>query len=60
LIRLLGIEEKRLRLEWFSAAEGQRFAQVMTQFIEDVKRVGPSPLRNLDRKIEAEKIKNSK
>jgi F420-non-reducing hydrogenase iron-sulfur subunit len=56
----LGIEEKRLRLEWFSAAEGQRFAQVITQFIEDVKKVGPSPLRNLDRKIEAEKIKNSK
>jgi F420-non-reducing hydrogenase iron-sulfur subunit len=47
LIRLLGIEEKRLRLEWFSAAEGQRFAQVITEFVEDVKKVGPSPLRNL-------------
>jgi F420-non-reducing hydrogenase iron-sulfur subunit len=43
----LGIEEKRLRLEWFSAAEGQRFAQVIKEFVEDVKKVGPSPLRNL-------------
>jgi F420-non-reducing hydrogenase iron-sulfur subunit len=50
LIRLLGIEEKRLRLEWFSAAEGQRFAQVIKEFVEDVKKVGPSPLRNLRRK----------
>jgi len=48
LIRLLGIEEKRLRLEWFSAAEGQRFAQVIKEFVEDVKKVGPSPLRNLN------------
>jgi coenzyme F420-reducing hydrogenase delta subunit len=56
----LGIEDERLRLEWFSAAEGQRFAQVIKEFVEDVKKVGPSSLRNLDRKIEAEKIKNSK
>jgi F420-non-reducing hydrogenase iron-sulfur subunit len=56
----LGIEEKRLRLEWFSAAEGQRFAQVITQFIEDVKKVGPSPLRDIHQKTEEERIKNSK
>jgi len=56
LIRLLGIEAERLRLEWFSAAEGQRFAQVIKEFVEDVKKVGPSPLRNLSRKIETSKI----
>jgi F420-non-reducing hydrogenase iron-sulfur subunit len=56
----LGIEEERLRLEWFSAAEGQRFAQVITQFIEDVKKVGPSPLRNLNKTMKPEKIKNAK
>jgi F420-non-reducing hydrogenase iron-sulfur subunit len=55
LIRLLGIEEKRLRLEWFSAAEGQRFAQVIKEFVEDVKKVGPSPLRNLSREKTAAK-----
>jgi F420-non-reducing hydrogenase iron-sulfur subunit len=56
----LGLEKERLRLEWFSAAEGQRFAQVITQFIEDVKRVGPSPLRDNNKKMEEEKIKSSK
>ena len=60
LFDLLGLEKERLRLEWFSAAEGQRFAQVITQFIEDVKKVGPSPLRDNNRKMEEEKIKNSK
>jgi F420-non-reducing hydrogenase iron-sulfur subunit len=52
------LEKERLRLEWFSAAEGQRFAQVITQFIDDVKKVGPSPLRNVNREIEKDKIKN--
>jgi F420-non-reducing hydrogenase iron-sulfur subunit len=42
------MEKERLRLEWFSAAEGQRFANVITEFIEDVKKVGPSPLRDSD------------
>jgi heterodisulfide reductase subunit A len=30
----LGIRPERLQLEWMSAAEGQRFAQVMTEIDE--------------------------
>jgi coenzyme F420-reducing hydrogenase delta subunit len=44
LIALTGLEPERLRLEWVSAAEGQRFAQVVTDFTEQVKRLGPSPV----------------
>jgi len=40
----LGLESQRLRLEWVSAAEGQRFAQVVADFIKEVKELGPSPL----------------
>ncbi len=40
-----GIEEERFALEWISAAEGPRFAQVMTEFTEQVRRVGPSPYK---------------
>lgn len=40
----LGLESQRLRLEWVSAAEGQRFAQVVADFIKEVKDLGPSPL----------------
>ncbi|HIE39038.1 MAG TPA: hydrogenase iron-sulfur subunit [Anaerolineales bacterium] len=44
LLHLLGLETDRLRLEWISAAEGARFARVMTQFTEQVRALGPSPL----------------
>ena len=40
-----GIEEDRFGLEWISAAEGPRFAQVMTEFTEQVRRVGPGPFK---------------
>ena len=44
LFHILGLEKERLRLEWVSAAEGGRFAQVVKEFVEDVKKVGRSPL----------------
>ncbi len=40
-----GLEEERFALEWISAAEGPRFAQVMTEFTEQVRRLGPSPYK---------------
>jgi coenzyme F420-reducing hydrogenase delta subunit len=36
---------KRLRLEWVSASEGQRFAQVVKEFVEQVRELGPNPSR---------------
>ncbi len=45
LLAQLGIEPERLRLEWVSAAEGQRFAQVVTDFVKELKNLGPSPLK---------------
>jgi coenzyme F420-reducing hydrogenase delta subunit len=44
LIALTGFESERLRLEWVSAAEGQRFAQIVTDFTEQVRKLGPSPI----------------
>ena len=49
LLSQLGIEPERLRLEWVSAAEGQRFAQVVTDFIEEIKRLGPNPLEGVQK-----------
>jgi len=40
-----GIEDERFRLEWISASEGPRFAQVMTEFTAAVKKLGPSPFK---------------
>lgn len=40
-----GIEEERFRLEWVSAAEGARFANVVREFTEQVQKLGASPYR---------------
>jgi F420-non-reducing hydrogenase iron-sulfur subunit len=46
VIEQFGIEPERLRLEWVSASEGDRFASVMKDLVETVRKLGPSPLRN--------------
>lgn len=43
LVSLLGLPHGRLRLEWISAAEGGRFAAIIDEFTEQVRRLGPSP-----------------
>ena len=45
LLEDLGIEPERYRLEWVSASEGQKFAELMKDFTNTVKSVGPSPYR---------------
>lgn len=37
-----GIERDRFKLEWVSASEGPKFAQVMREFTEKIKELGPS------------------
>lgn len=41
ILREFGIDERRLRLEWISAAEGEKFATATTQFTEEVRALGP-------------------
>ncbi len=41
LLEQLGIEEERLRLEWISASEGKRFAEVVADFTNKLKALGP-------------------
>jgi len=44
-IKDAGLDERRVRLEWVSAAEGQRFANVVKDFTEELKNLGPNPLK---------------
>jgi len=37
----MGLEKDRIRLEWISASEGKRFAQVMTEFDREIRDLGP-------------------
>ena len=44
LIKLLeqfGIEPQRLRLEWVSASEGERFAAIVDEMTEQIRELGP-------------------
>lgn len=52
LIELLGLEPGRVRLEWISAAEGGRFGEVINEFVEQIKALGPSPLGGASRSPE--------
>lgn len=59
LLELIGVSPERLRLEWVSASEGSRFAEVMSDFSKKIKSLGPLGTGegldrdNLKRKLEA-------
>jgi F420-non-reducing hydrogenase iron-sulfur subunit len=49
LVRTLGLEDGRIRLEWVSAAEGGRWGEVINEFVDQIKALGPSPLNHKPR-----------
>lgn len=44
LLEMAGIGSERLLLDWVSAGEGERFSQVIRQFVEKIRGLGPFPL----------------
>ncbi len=49
LLKECGIAPERLRLEWVSASEGEKFSKVVTEFTETVKAMGPNKVKKDDR-----------
>ena len=45
LLEDFGLEPERFRLEWVSASEGPRFAEVMREMTQTIRELGPSPYR---------------
>lgn len=41
MLQDLGIDPKRLRLDWISAAEGKKYAATMDEFTEQIRALGP-------------------
>ena len=41
IMALIGLNPERLQLEWVSASEGMRFADVMNRFSNKLKALGP-------------------
>ncbi|HDN83579.1 MAG TPA: hydrogenase iron-sulfur subunit [Candidatus Altiarchaeales archaeon] len=40
LLDFLGIEKERLRIEWISASEGDKFAKIVNEMLGEVSRIG--------------------
>ncbi len=55
MMKQLGIEEERVRLEWVSASEGARFAEVANNFTQSIKNLGPSSLGSFKQNSEEAK-----
>ena len=47
LVEAYGIEPDRVRLEWVSASEGQRFAEIVADMTERIRKLGPSRVETL-------------
>jgi F420-non-reducing hydrogenase iron-sulfur subunit len=41
LLAQFGVEPERVRLEWVSASEGDRYAEVVAEFTDEIRRLGP-------------------
>ena len=48
LLAQLGVEPDRVRLEWVSASEGERWARVVNDITEKVRALGPFAARDAD------------
>jgi F420-non-reducing hydrogenase iron-sulfur subunit len=44
VLKEFGIEPERVRLEWISASEGDKFASVVRDMVKEIKELGPNPL----------------
>jgi len=45
-----GIEPERVRIEWVSASEGDKFATVVRDMVEEIRKLGPNPLKSMEEK----------
>jgi F420-non-reducing hydrogenase iron-sulfur subunit len=45
VLKEFGIEPERVRLEWISASEGDKFAAVVRDMVGQIKKLGPNPLK---------------
>ena len=45
IVEDFGLEPERVRLEWISASEGEKFASTVESFVNDVRKLGPNPIK---------------
>jgi coenzyme F420-reducing hydrogenase delta subunit len=52
MLKFSGIEEERLKASWVSSAEAPELVHEFNSFIEEIRKLGPSPLKGDYRMVE--------
>jgi len=47
ILEEIGIDSRRVRLDWVSAAEGEKFQRVISEFVEEMRGLGSNPIREV-------------
>jgi len=45
LISQFGINPKRVKLQWISASEGVELTELVKEYVEEIRELGPNPMR---------------
>jgi len=45
LLEFSGIHPERLRTRWVSSAEAAEFVHEISEFVEEIQKIGPNPLK---------------
>ena len=53
LVNIVGLEDSRLRREMISTSEGTIYARVIEEMVQDLKKLGPSPLKKQGKEVTA-------
>lgn len=54
LLGFFGLSPKRVRLEWIATSESKKFANVISEFTQEITQLGPSPMRKISWNKKAE------
>ena len=47
ILENMGLEAERVWIRWISASEGKYFANIITEMVEKLKKMGPNPLKTM-------------
>jgi len=47
LLAEMAVDPNRVRFEYVSASEGAKFASIVTEFVDELKKMGPNPLKEV-------------
>lgn len=47
ILENMGFENDRVWLRWISASEGKAFAQIIKEMVQELKKLGPNPLKTV-------------